>query len=73
VHVATARRAGATCFATNDLRVRGRAGVEIIRLSEITFGAGEAETWRKARTEALTALLHVASVRGQMTQYWYFS
>jgi predicted nucleic acid-binding protein len=44
VHVATARRAGATCFVTNDLRVRGRAGVEIIRLAEITVGAGEAET-----------------------------
>jgi len=44
VHVATARRAGATCFVTNDLRVRGRAGVEIVRLAEITFDAGEAET-----------------------------
>ena len=43
VHVATARRAGATCFVTNDRRVRGRAGVEIVRLAEITFDAGEAE------------------------------
>ena len=35
IHVATARRAGATCFVTNDKRVRGRAGVEIVRLSRI--------------------------------------
>lgn len=35
IHLATARRAGATCFVTNDKRVRGRAGVEIVRLSRI--------------------------------------
>jgi predicted nucleic acid-binding protein len=35
VHIATARRAGATCFITNDTQVRGRSGVEIILLSEI--------------------------------------
>jgi predicted nucleic acid-binding protein len=36
IHVATARRAGATCFVTNDARIRGRAGVEIISLAAIT-------------------------------------
>jgi predicted nucleic acid-binding protein len=36
VHLATARRAGATCFVTNDARIRGRAGVEIVRLSDIS-------------------------------------
>jgi predicted nucleic acid-binding protein len=41
VHVASARRAGATCFVTNDARIRGRAGVEIIRLSEVAFDAHE--------------------------------
>lgn len=35
VHIATARHAGATCFITNDTRVRGRSGVEIILLSDI--------------------------------------
>ncbi len=35
IHIATARRAGATCFVTNDARVRGRAGVEVVRLSSI--------------------------------------
>lgn len=35
VHVATARRAGATCFVTNDTRVRGRSGVEVILLADI--------------------------------------
>jgi predicted nucleic acid-binding protein len=35
IHVATARRAGATCFVTNDARVRGRAGVEIVSLADI--------------------------------------
>ena len=35
VHVATARRAGATCFVTNDTRIRGRSGVEVILLSDI--------------------------------------
>ncbi len=36
IHVATARKAGATCFVTNDARVRGRAGVKIVRLADIT-------------------------------------
>jgi predicted nucleic acid-binding protein len=35
IHIATARRAGATCLITNDARVRGRAGVEVVRLSSI--------------------------------------
>jgi predicted nucleic acid-binding protein len=35
IHIATARRAGATCFITNDARIRGRAGVEIVRLADI--------------------------------------
>ncbi len=35
VHIATARRAGATCFLTNDVRVRGRSGVEVIALGDI--------------------------------------
>ncbi len=35
IHVATARRAGATCLITNDSRVRGRAGVEIVSLADI--------------------------------------
>jgi predicted nucleic acid-binding protein len=39
IHVATARRAGATCFITNDVRVRGRVGVEIVRLSEVETDA----------------------------------
>jgi len=37
IHVATARRAGATCFVTNDARVRGRAGVEIVSLADIVL------------------------------------
>jgi predicted nucleic acid-binding protein len=41
VHVASARRAGATCFVTNDARIRGRAGVEIVRLSEVRFDVPE--------------------------------
>jgi predicted nucleic acid-binding protein len=36
VHVTSARRAGATCFVTNDARVRGRAGVEVVLLSDLT-------------------------------------
>jgi predicted nucleic acid-binding protein len=36
VHIASARRAGATCFVTNDARVRGRAGVEVVLLSDLT-------------------------------------
>jgi predicted nucleic acid-binding protein len=35
VHMATARRAGATCFVTNDTRVRGRSGVDVILLADI--------------------------------------
>jgi hypothetical protein len=35
VHIATARAAGATAFITNDARIRGRAGVEIVLLSEL--------------------------------------
>jgi predicted nucleic acid-binding protein len=35
VHVATARRVSATAFVTNDRRVRGRKGVEIVLLDEI--------------------------------------
>jgi predicted nucleic acid-binding protein len=35
VHIATARNAGATCFVTNDTRVRGRSGVEIVLLSDV--------------------------------------
>jgi predicted nucleic acid-binding protein len=35
IHIATARRAGATCFVTNDARVRGRSGIEIVRLGDI--------------------------------------
>ena len=42
IHVATARRAGATSFVTNDDGVRGGAGVEIIRVGEIeVMGASE--------------------------------
>jgi predicted nucleic acid-binding protein len=35
VHIATARRAAATGFVTNDRRVRARAGVEIVLLDEL--------------------------------------
>ena len=35
IHVATAHRAGATCLVTNDVRIRGRAGVEIVSLARI--------------------------------------
>jgi predicted nucleic acid-binding protein len=35
VHIATARRAGATCFVTNDTRVRGRSGVDVVLLADI--------------------------------------
>ncbi|HZW01478.1 MAG TPA: hypothetical protein VFF55_07905, partial [Candidatus Deferrimicrobium sp.] len=35
IHIAPARCAGATCFVTNDARVRGRAGVEIVSLADI--------------------------------------
>jgi predicted nucleic acid-binding protein len=38
IHVATARHAGATCFVTNDERVRPRRGVEVVRLADITSG-----------------------------------
>lgn len=36
VDVATARRAGATCFATNGTRIQGRSGVEVILLADIS-------------------------------------
>jgi predicted nucleic acid-binding protein len=35
LHLAAARRAGATCFITNDARVRSRVGVEVVHLSVI--------------------------------------
>jgi predicted nucleic acid-binding protein len=35
IHIATARRSGATCFITNDARVRGQAGVDVVRLADI--------------------------------------
>lgn len=38
VHLATARRAGATAFVTNDDRIKGRAGLEIVRLSRLELG-----------------------------------
>jgi len=38
IHIATARRAGATCFITNDGRIRGRAGVEVVRLTDLDPG-----------------------------------
>ena len=41
IHVATARHAGATCFVTNDDRVRARTGVEIVRLRDITLVSAE--------------------------------
>lgn len=40
VHLATARRAGATCFITNDKRIRGRVGVEVVHLSDIAAEPG---------------------------------
>jgi predicted nucleic acid-binding protein len=43
IHIATARRAGATCLVTNDSRMRGRAGVKIVSLADIVpeeLGAG---------------------------------
>jgi predicted nucleic acid-binding protein len=50
VHIATARRAGATCLVTNDSRMRGRAGVEVISLPDIVPGdsgqEGEATSLR---------------------------
>lgn len=36
IHLATARHSEATCFVTNDRRVRSIPGVEVILLSEIT-------------------------------------
>jgi predicted nucleic acid-binding protein len=51
IHVATARRAGATCLVTNDSRVRGRAGVEVVSLADIVPGdsgqEGEATSLRR--------------------------
>lgn len=41
IHLATARTAGATCFVTNDQRIRGRSGVEVILLSSITVPTDE--------------------------------
>lgn len=38
IHLATARGAQATCFVTNDRRVKSRAGVEIVRLDSIRVG-----------------------------------
>jgi predicted nucleic acid-binding protein len=35
VHIATARRSGATALLTNDRRIRGRSGIEIVLLSDI--------------------------------------
>lgn len=39
IHVATARHAGATCFVTNDRRVRGRSGIEVVLLSDLAATA----------------------------------
>lgn len=36
IHMATARRAGATCFVTNDRRVRGRSGLDVVILEDLT-------------------------------------
>lgn len=36
IHLATARHSEATCFVTNDRRVRSIPGVEVILLSEVT-------------------------------------
>jgi len=43
IHMASARRAGAACFVTNDDRIRGRAGVRVVRLTDIEaeLAAGE--------------------------------
>ena len=35
VHLATARRAGATAFLTNDGRLRSRPGLEVIRIADL--------------------------------------
>jgi predicted nucleic acid-binding protein len=43
IHIATARKAGATCFVTNDARVRGREGVEVVRLADIVAGGSGQE------------------------------
>jgi predicted nucleic acid-binding protein len=42
IHIATARHAGATCFITNDARIRGSAGVQIVRLADISPGVPRA-------------------------------
>jgi predicted nucleic acid-binding protein len=39
IHMATARRAGATCFVTNDRRVRARSGVVVVPLDGLTVAA----------------------------------
>ncbi len=36
IHIATARRSGATCFVTNDRRVRGTSDVEVVLLSDLS-------------------------------------
>ena len=41
VHVATARRAGATALITNDRRIRGRSGIEIVLLSDIDMDGSQ--------------------------------
>lgn len=35
VHIASARKAGATAFVTNDRRIRSRPGLEVIYLSDL--------------------------------------
>lgn len=37
IHLATARLSGATCFVTNDRRVKSRAGVEVVYLADVTI------------------------------------
>jgi predicted nucleic acid-binding protein len=44
VHVATARRSGATALLTNDRRIRGRSGIEIVLLSDIDVPAASGES-----------------------------
>jgi predicted nucleic acid-binding protein len=48
IHLATARLSDATCFVTNDRRIRDPGGVEVVYLSDVTVpeeadtGSGEA-------------------------------
>lgn len=37
IHLATAKHSEATCFVTNDRRIRGIPGVEVILLSDLTI------------------------------------